>query len=291
MSKIGVVTVTYNSAGVLPEFFDSMRSQTHSDFILFLIDSGSKDGTRELVRGVADSRVQSVFVDKNIGFAAGSNLGIKMAREQGCEAILLLNNDTIFGPDLLQGLLDGLETHRCDMTTPKMLYYDEPNKIWAAGGHLNRWLAYRNVHDGQNKLDDGSFDEPRRVSFTPFCCVLMRSGVFDKLGSLDESYFVYTEDADYCLRAWRAGLSIWYVPEVELRHKVSSLTGHMSDFMVYHCTRNRIHYLRKHLPRHEAVIWYLIYHCRYTVDFLLRKSSRDRWKLRRASANKGWRVR
>lgn len=287
MKRIGVVTVTYNSATVLPEFFDSLWKQTHSDFILFMVDSGSTDGTQELARRVTDSRLQSVFLNKNTGFAAGSNLGIKMALEQDCEAVMLLNNDTAFGPDLLRGLLDGLDTHNCDMTTPKMVYYDQPNKIWAAGGHLDRRLAYRNIHDGQNQIDDGHFDRPRRVSFTPFCCVLMHSSVFEKIGFLDESYFVYTEDADYCLRALQAGLSIWYLPQVQLRHKVSTLTGHMSDFVVYYCTRNRMLFIRKHLGRLESRAWILAFLSYFWMRHLLGKDSDSFWRLKSKAIRDG----
>lgn len=287
MSKVGVVTVTYNSASVLPEFFNSLWAQTHTDFVLFLVDSGSSDGTPELVRGVADPRLQSVFLDKNVGFAAGSNLGIKMALQQGCEAVMLLNNDTSFGPDLFQGLIDGLVTYRCDMTTPKMLYYDSPKTIWSAGGHLNRWLAYRNTHGGEKQPDDGRFDKPRRVSFTPFCCVLMRRGVFDKIGLLDESYFVYTEDADYCLRALRTGLTIWYVPKVQLWHKVSALTGHMSDFLVYYCTRNRMLFIKKHFGRLEARTWISAFYFYFWMRQVFGKDSESFWHLKSKAIRDG----
>lgn len=288
MSRVGIVTVTFNSASVLPDFFESVWRQSHSNFFLFVIDSASTDPTREQIAAQSDPRLRAVFCEKNIGFAAATNLGIRLALENECEAILLLNNDTVFGPQLLQPLLDGLKTYRCDMTTPKMLYYDDPKKIWAAGGHLNPWLGYRNHHDGAGQPDDGRFDRPRRVTFTPFCCILMHRRVVDTVGFLDEKFFVYTEDADYCFRAMKARLALWYVPEAQLLHKVSSLTGHMSDFMVRYCTRNRIYFLRKNLPLWQSYLWYVIYKTYYMFEHLLNKTSPEIWKLKSESTTSGW---
>ena len=290
MSRMGIVTVTYNSMAVLAEFLDSVRKQTHGGYRLYVIDSGSSDGTEAILREICDPRVRCVFRRENVGFAAGTNAGIRMALEEGCESVMLLNNDTVFGPDLFQQLAEGLDRYSCDMTTPKMLYYDAPDKIWAAGGHLNRWLGFRQHHDGENQPDDGRFDRPRRVTFTPFCCVLIRSTMFRKLGLLDEAYFVYVEDVDYCYRAYLANVSIWYLPECKLLHKVNSLTGHMSDFMVRYCTRNRIYYIRKHLSQIVALFWYALYQAYYGADYVVRRTTRERWKLRRSSATAGWRM-
>jgi GT2 family glycosyltransferase len=288
--RVGVVTVTYNSAGVLPEFLESVWRQTHPDFLLYIIDSGSTDGTPERLREIVDPRVRCSIQEKNVGFAAGSNLGIQMALEEGCEAVMLLNNDIAFGPELFQKLVDGLETYRCDMVTPKILYYDDPKKIWAAGGSLNRWLGYRHSHAGANEQDDGRFDRAHRVTFAPFCCMVIRSEVFRKVGLLDEAYFTYVEDVDYCYRALKANLSIWVLPECRLLHKVSSLTGSTSNFTVEHCTRNRMYFLRKHLPAWRAGFWYRCYRCYYALEFAAGRTSRERWDLRRSAAERGWRL-
>lgn len=283
-----MVTVTFNSEAVLPDFLDSLWKQTHADFLLFAVDSGSKDSTPARIRTLTDPRVRAVLCEHNIGFAAGCNLGIKMALEQGCDALLLLNNDTVFGSELLRQLLDGLEAHACDMTTPKMLYYEQPNTIWAAGGYLNPWLGYRNQHDGANRFDDGRFNTPHRVTFTPFCCILMRGRVIDTLGYLDEKYFVYTEDADYCFRAMKAGLALWYLPEATLRHKVSALTGgEVSEFTIRYCTRNRIYFLCKALPRPLALGWFAGYWIYQTLRRMLRKDSPEVWRLKVQSMREG----
>jgi GT2 family glycosyltransferase len=288
MLKIGIVTVTYNSASVLEDFLASLSRQTYREFLLYIVDSGSTDGTLETLAQIVDPNVRVIAVGKNIGFAAGSNVGINAALDAGCDAIMLLNNDTSFGPEMIRELVNGLHAYNSDMATPKMLYHDCPDKIWAAGGHMNKWLGYRNSHNGEDQPDDGRFDCPKNVVFTPFCCILMRRSVVEKIGFLDQKYFVYTEDVDYCFRALKAGISIWYVPQSKLFHKVNSLTGKGSDFLTYYSTRNRIYFMRKNLPFYVASFWYWLYRGYYVIDCLVKQMPNRVLKLRSSAAKDGW---
>lgn len=291
VDRIGIVTVTYNSLSVLEDFLASVWKQTHPDFLLYIVDSGSTDGTADWIRGLSDPRVRPVIREENIGFAAGSNLGIRMALGEGCEAVMLLNNDTVFGSEMFQQLSDGLDAHHCDMITPKMLYCEPPDKISAAGGHLNKWLGYRNRNYGEGELDDGRFDRPRRLTFTPFCCVLIRSGVFGKIGYLDEAYFVYVEDVDYCYRAMKAGIVMAYLPNCKLWHKISSLTGGQSSaFSVKYGTRNRVCYMFKNLSIPSAIFWTAIYGSKHCIMRVAGLDAKQIWELKLKSISEGARL-
>lgn len=285
--RIGVVTVTYNSAAVLPEFLDSIGRQTSQEFILYVVDNASIDKSVEIVGGFDDPRLRVIANTQNLGVAEGNNQGIRAALADGCDAVLLLNNDTVFPADMFAQLRDGLELYNCAMTTPKIYYHDEPNKIWAAGGYFQPWLGYRTQHYGGEQEDTGQFDAVRSVTYAPTCCVLIHRDVFHRIGLMDPLYFVYVDDVDFMFRAMKAGFVMKYLPEAKLWHKVSSLTGHMSDFMIRYATRNRIYFLRKHLTCLNAELWYGIYQFHYAIDYLRRDSSRQRWKLRRLSANEG----
>ncbi len=292
--RIGVVTVTYNSSAVLTQFLDSVWNQTQTNFLLYIVDSASTDGTRDRVCEISDPRVRLLVRRENVGFAAGSNLGIKAALEESCTAILLLNNDTVFGPNLFQQLCDGLETHACDMTTPKVYYNDEPNKIWAAGGYFRPWFGYRTQHYGYGRPEVGQYDTVRTVQFTPFCCVLIRAEVFRKIGYLDAAYFVYVEDEDYCYRAMKAGFVMKYLPNCQLWHKVSSLTGGMSDFTVRYCMRNRVYFLYKNLFKplaHAGTVAYFSYlwsrHLFIWIRYMTGKDSEAIYRLKLSAHNEG----
>jgi hypothetical protein len=289
--KIGIVTVTYNSRSVLEDFFASLEKQTYANHALYIVDSGSTDDTAAYVQVHLPKRCTFLQNAENVGFAAGTNQGIRAAFQDGCAAILALNNDVVFGPELLERLAGALGQYRCDMTTPMMYFYEPKDRIWAAGGSLQPWLGYRNKHRGDGETDHGQYNAACRVTFAPLCCVLIRKEIFDRVGLLDERYFTYTEDVDFMYRCLKQGLSLWYVPEAKLWHKVSSLSGGTtSDFMMRYCTRNRMYFMRKNLPAWQAWLWYMAYRGYYTMDLLLRQSSRIRWALRTLSAKEGWKM-
>ena len=137
-TKIGIVTVTYNSAQVLPDFFESLWQQTHTNFVLYAVDNASKDATLQKLGGETDSRLRVVAGESNLGVAEGNNVGIRMALRDGCDAVLLLNNDVTFEKDLLTKLLNGLEIYNCEMVSPKITYFTPRNLLWWAGGTFQK---------------------------------------------------------------------------------------------------------------------------------------------------------
>jgi GT2 family glycosyltransferase len=286
--RIGVVTVTYDSADVLPEFLESVAHQTFQDFFLYVVDNASKDNSIETISAFDDPRARVIANAKNLGVAEGNNQGIRAALADGCDAVLLLNNDTVFPAEMFSLLRDGLEQNDCAITTPKIYYHDQPNKIWAAGGYFQPWLGYRTQHHGEGQQDKGQFNKVRSVTYAPTCCVLIHRDVFRRIGLMDPLYFVYTDDVDFMYRALKAGFVMKYLPKAKLWHKVSSLTGgRTSDFTVRHCTRNRAYFLLKCLPRYMAEIWIQVYTSFYFSRFLLRKDSESVLNLKLRSVNEG----
>ena len=289
--KIGIVTVTYNSRSVLEDFFASLSKQTYASFNLYIVDSGSTDETLTYCRAYMPHIPGKTVIlenSKNIGFAAGTNQGVKHAMQDGCDYILALNNDTVFDPDLLQLLANGLKKHKCDMTAPMMYYYEPKDRIWAAGGRLQKCLAYRNIHRGFNETDRGQYSIPCQITFAPLCCVLIRKEVFDKVGLLDEAYFTYTEDVDFMLQCLRHDSKLWYIPSAKLWHKVSSLTGATSEFTVRNCTINRLYFIKKNLPAPLATAWRIAYSIYYILEFFMRKHSWEKVAFRLQAASSGW---
>ncbi len=288
IQRIGVVTVTYNSAEVLPEFLASVASQSFREFILYVVDNASKDKSIEIASAFGDPRIRILANAENLGVAEGNNQGIRAALADGCDAVLLLNNDTVFPAELFAQLSDGLVQYDCVMTTPKIYYHDEPKKIWAAGGYFQPWLGYHTQHYGFGQLDTGQFDTARSVTYAPTCCVLIRRNVFDRIGLMDPLYFVYVDDVDFMYRALKAGLVMKYLPHSKLWHKVSSLTeGESHTFAIRYSHRNRIYFLRKHMPQWFALLCYWQIQTRSVLAYLLRHNSREKWDVRRTAARNG----
>jgi GT2 family glycosyltransferase len=258
--RLGVVTVTYNSANVLGDFIDSVLAQTFEEFHLYAIDNASSDASVELLERIADARVTIVRNRDNLGVAEGNNQGIRLSLDAGCSHVLLLNNDTRFGPSLFADLVQIAVDGGHEIVAPKIYYDGDPARIWFAGGRFLPSRGYSAEHVGDRQLDRGQFDVDGVIGYSPTCCLLVAADVFRKVGIMDASYFVYYDDADFCFRACRAGVKIWYAPRAHLFHKVAALTGGAeSPFSARMGVRNKIYFLRKHLGPVRAAGYSLAY--------------------------------
>ncbi len=242
--KIGIVTVLFNSSPVLLDFFRSLQAQTYINFVVYAIDNASSDASVSMCRKQGE-RFIVIENENNVGFARGTNQGICRALKDGCEFILMLNNDVAFNPDFLGDLVEGIQSTGGDIVTPLTYYFDQPDRIWAAGGDFQRWLGYRPVHLGMGKKDIGQFSN-RRIRFAPGSCLLLKRSVFSSIGMLDEVFFTYWEDADFAVRALKKSLRFYLIAKAKLWHKVSSLAGLDSPFQRYYAVRNHALFLRKH---------------------------------------------
>lgn len=259
---IGVVTVLYNSDDVLPEFFDSLSAQKDVHYRLYVIDNSAADSGSQISRDYSarlciDAKV--VFNNANVGVARGNNQGIEMALADGCDYVLLANNDTAFAPDTLRKLVDALVDGEL-VSTPKIMYHSEPDLLWYGGGDIHE-LTMRTPHFGIKQPDHGQFDRQTHVGYAPTCFMMIASEVFDRVGRMDEQFFVYYDDTDFVWRMNRAGIRIRYVPASVVLHKVSTSTGgERSPFTLYYTNRNRVYFIRKNLRgwRKAAALVYML---------------------------------
>ena len=284
--KIGVVTVTFGSGAVLPDFLRSLKNQSYRNFLLIAVDNDSKDSTLAQLRAFHDCELKLIANQENVGVAAGNNQGIRVALNSGCEYVLLLNNDVVFGPELFQQLLDGMAEHGCQMTTPIIYLHERPEVIWSAGGYFQPWYGYRCIVIDDSKRTE-ALRASRRVQHTPTCCVLIKRGVFEKVGLMDERYFVYHDDTDWMLRAYRAKQSMYCLSHVSLWHKVSSLSGAGSAFQLRYGTRNRALMLVKFLGRILALPYTLAYRVLYVLRFVFGADDLKMFRLKQKALSEG----
>lgn len=270
-AKIGIVTVLYNSETVLPDFLRSLEVQTYRNFVVYFVDNASRDRSLELCKG-SGTRFLVIENERNEGVARGNNQGIVAALADGCEYILLLNNDVTFENSLFADLLAGMEKHRADMVTPLIYYYEPRDLIWCAGGTFSTIYGKRGKHFGIDERDQGQHVNDRQVDYSPTCCVLVHKSVFAHVGLMDERYFVYWDDSDWMLRAKVKGITLWYLSQPKLWHKVSSLTdGMYSDFTTRYGRRNNAYYHFKHLPLPVAASFTAVYSSFFLASMLIPK--------------------
>jgi GT2 family glycosyltransferase len=184
-------------------------------------------------------------LDTNRGYAGNNNVGIKAAMDRGADWILVLNEDTILAPDCLTHLIEVAENdHRIGIVGPLVFHHDEPNVIQSAGGHLSKyWVA---SHRGQNEVDYGQFAMPSEVEWISGCAIMVRHIVIDQVGMLDERFFYYCEETEWCLRARQNGWTIMHVPQAKVWHKGVQRDYQPNANVSYYGTRNRFLMLTKH---------------------------------------------
>lgn len=213
-TRVHLVTLLYNSLNGLPAFMDSLLAQSMQDWRLYVIDNASPDRSAEYIARYSDPRIVTVCNQQNVGFAKGANQGMRLAIEAGAEFVVLINNDTVFEPNFFTDLLAAREQSKALVITPRIMSQQEPDVAWYAGGRLDYGWLFKNVHNPY----DPATPPVSTVDFAPGCCLGVDRQVLEKIGLLDESFFVYWEDTDFCMRLKKANIPITYVTKPSMLH-------------------------------------------------------------------------
>lgn len=245
-SKIGIVILTYNSASYITGCLNSVLKNVSSDFICVVVDNYSTDQTIHIVQDKF-SKVTLIRNIKNLGYAAGNNIGIRYLLKKKVDYILLLNPDTAISPALLNECSDLLSQNKhIGIVGPIITYMYKPDIIWFAGGELNRLFMFTK-HSYMNKKTD-SFP----VDFITGACMMIRADMLKKTGFLPEEYFLYFEDVFFCQKVREKGYICSLLPKPLARHAVSTSTGTagsnvMSPLRAYYFARNPLIYIQKEI--------------------------------------------
>ncbi len=249
---------------------------------VLLLDNASTDGSVEAVKAQFPA-VQVLALSDNRGYAGNNNVGIEAAMAMGAEWILVLNEDTVLAPTCLNELMRAaVDDERIGVLGPMVYHHDEPGVIQSAGGILDeRWTSR---HAGQNEDDTGQFAAPRRVDWVSGCAIMVRRQAVQDVGALDQRFFYYWEETEWCLRIARAGWSIVQVPGARLWHKGVTRDYRPGPSVAYYNTRNRLFMMSKHRAplRTWIVAWSQI--ARTLVSYTVK----PRWRERAASRDAIW---
>lgn len=242
--RVTIVLLNWNDSDETLACLRSLRQLDYPSYDVVVVDNGSSDGS---VRAIREQFPGATVVElgHNVGFTGGNNAGLRLALERQADYALLLNNDTDVTAGFLRLLVKASE---CDpavgIAGPTIYYYDQPEVVWSAGGRID-WRLGRTGMVGLNEQDAGQFGEdPREVDFLTGCALLVKATVLQQVGLLDERFFIYYEDAEWCVRARRAGFKIVHVPQAHIWHKISPQAREASPRVHYLMTRNRLLFLR-----------------------------------------------
>lgn len=257
MSYPCVITVILNTnrRDDTLECLESLYRSTYPNQQVIVLDNASLDGSATAIR---ERFPQAIIIElsRNLGYAGNNNVGIEEAIRRGADWIFVLNEDTILAPDCIERLvIVGEEDARIGMVGPLVYHYDEPEIIQSAGGKLDaNWTA---LHIGQNEPDAGQYRASRDVDWVSGCAVLVRRKTIEEIGALDERFFYYWEETDWCTRAREHDWRVVHVPQARLWHKGVQRDYQPSPNVTYYATRNRLLFLRKH---HAPLkVWFFVW--------------------------------
>ena len=254
----------------------SLRQSPYPNLEVVLLDNASSDGTAAAVRA-AYPDVTVIETGGNLGYAAGNNVGLKWARQQGADYVLLLNEDTVVDPAFLGHLVEAAQSRpEVAFLGPLVYHHDEPDIIQSAGGLIAPdWRTY---HRGQNERDRGQYAAPIEAEWVTGCSIFMRMSVVDRIGMLDPAFFIYSEEVDWCVRARRAGFAGLVVPAARIWHKGVRRGYSPSPRVTYLSARNHLRLLRKHRAGARALLGAMAGDLRTLASW----SVRPRWRNQRA---------
>ncbi len=242
---VWIIIVNWNGRDDTLACLASLKKITYRNYKIILIDNASTDGSVEAIRRDFPE-VEIIENSENRRFAAANNQGIERALAAGAELVLLLNNDTEVAPDFLDEMVHAARSNpEIGMVGPKIFYYYDRQRIWFAGGEISLWKG-RTAHRGLRRLDGDEWNTPCETDYITGCALLVTRGCIQKTGMLDESYFIYSEDADWCMRARRAGFKCWFVPTAHVWHKISASSGGgLTAFKAYHKVRSNFLFFKR----------------------------------------------
>ena len=220
-----------------------------------VVDNASTDDSPRMVREEFP-HVELLALSENRRFAGGNNAGIEKALAMGADAIMLLNNDVMADPVLLEKLIAALEDDPNAAAAAPLMYFAPPtDRIWYAGGRCTPWLAHSS-HRAIRQRDHGQFRSIEETGYLSGCCLLAKADAWRRVGLLDESYYIYAEDADWCLRAREAGYRLLFVPTARLWHRVSASSGGaMNPWKVYQRLRANVALWSRHARGWARLTW------------------------------------
>lgn len=232
MHKLAVITVVYNNYTDLPDFFESFQRQVSSQFHVFVADLSTKPN-ENFVWPEFTTRITG----QNKGYAYGLNQGLQKAMDVGYQKFIIINNDTVVSKDFINKCEISLKKYPEALIGGKIYYakgyefhkksyaaQDLGNVLWYAGGILD-WKNALGKHRGVDEIDKGQYDRVEETDFVTGCLMVFDENLIKKVGLMDESYFMYYEDTDWCERIKKRGGILIYDPSIVIWHKNAQSTG------------------------------------------------------------------
>lgn len=261
---VSIVVVNYNTKALTEDCVNSILKNTKGvKYEIVIVDNASKDGSFKYLSNkyIHNKNVKLLSAKHNLGFTGGNNLGIKNSNGR---YILLLNSDTLLCDNAISSIISYLERNvEIGIATCRLM--NEDGSIQGNGGYFPTlirvfsWMTIQDLpfvdriikpfHPHHTKWvlkNDNFYKEDKELDWVTGAFMVIRREVVDRIGFLDDDYFMYTEDTDYCFRAKSAGYKIMYIRSVGIIHLGGKSSS--SEFPILSEFRGVKLFYRKHYP-------------------------------------------
>ena len=258
--SLAIVSVNFNQTALTLEMLASLeRAQLHEWAEVYVVDNASaEDGSEVLAK--AYPWVKTLRAEQNLGFAGGNNLAIRQSR---ADYFFLLNNDALVDPGVVEGLLSRFRQNpRLGALSPVIYDYpqqgDQPVIQYAGATAVSSWTGRNHtLHRGEKASAQGS--GLRDVAFGHGAALLVSRAAIEQAGLMEEGFFLYYEELDWCDRIRRAGFAVMLDADQAVWHRESVSTGVDSAFKTYWINRSRILYMRRNKHPVQAALFGVFY--------------------------------
>ena len=245
-----------------------------------MVDNASKNNEASEI----EQKYPHVIVirsEKNLGFAGGNNMGIKVAHGK---YLFIINNDTIFKDFNVQALIDRLESSSdIGIVCPKIRFAWGNNPIQYAGYTPLSKVTVRNQAIGSGEEDKGQYEVAHPTPYAHGAAMLAKREAIERVGLMPECFFLYYEELDWSIMFTRAGYQIWYEPACTIYHKESQSTGQHSPLRTYYITRNRLLLVKRNWQGMRKFISYCYLLCIVALRDLCKFAFRLKFDLLKAT--------
>ena len=257
---IVVVILNWNGLSDTIARLESLQAVEYDNYVVVIVDNGSTHGEADEIE-LRFPHVHLIRNLTNLGFAGGCNQGIDHARDPGADYVCLLNNDTLVTPGFLGTVVRAYERIPSAGMVAPLILYPESSRIWFAGARVFMGMI-RHSNKGQPLESVDLPSKPFRSDYVPGTALLIRLDLIARIGKLDERYFAYYEDLDWCLKAERLGYFPYVEPAAVITHKKSGSTSEggtnrWSSIPAYLVARNGF-LLSPHYRGLRAIIFYFV---------------------------------
>ena len=236
LPKIGAIVVNYNNPTdtreTLTSLFKFGAGKTFR-LVVYLVNNGCTDGESPFL-SKEFPQIITINSSRNLGFAGGNNLGLKQGLKDQCTHFLLLNNDaTVISKNFFSRLL----TSPYDITSPLIEYCRDGRLIHDYGGQID-YLFGRNTH----------LAKPGKADYFSGACLFIRAAVIKKTHGLDDAFFLYYEDVDFCLRAQQKGFTLGLISDIKVFHHLSASANKMGGKKLKILAQSHLLFCQRYLP-------------------------------------------